>query len=509
MRRRPPLPVELWFAFAVCAALWVCVAWLAYDARRDVLVAAEATGANLARSLAEYEDSSIRAIDLSLRVLREQWTSARPAFDATVARHEEYLRNERVIQVAVVDEEGSLLYSRLPQSGAPNFADRDYFRLQKAAGADRLYISPPVIGRITRQWAIQLSRPLTDAQGRFAGLIVMAVPPPALESIYNDIRLGDKGVISLVRADGEVLARTGELAEAVRVSLAGRAGLRAEDPPEGHYRVRGTIDGVDRFYAYRKLHSYPLTLYVGQSASAVLGPFHEQLAMLVGAGLLASALVVALALLAAARGRERRRFLEERERLMLELHDGCIQSIYAIGLGLENCRRVLERDPARAGGLLAEAGASLNLVIQDLRSFISGVPQSPRTEEQFVEELRRAVPELGERGPRVSFDIDRAAVRALTPEQAVHVQRIAQEAVSNVVRHARASSARVSLALQGREVELDVADDGAGMAPAAKPPLGLGLHHIHARAKKLGGRASVTSSRQGGTRVHVQFPQRA
>lgn len=485
MRGRLPLPREVLIAFIVCtAALWGAIAWLLYDAHRDAIDTANATNANLARSIAEYEDSSMRAIDLSLRVLRDEWARARPAFGATVARHEAYLRKEKVIQVAVLDAAGSVLYSRLSLSGTPNFADRDYFQWQKASGADELYISPPVLGRITGQWAIQLSRRISDAQGGFAGLIVMAVPPPALEGVYKDIRLGEQGVIGLARADGTILARTGD------------------------YGAPGKLDPVDRYMSYRELPSFPLTVFVGQAAATVLAPYYDQQLMLVAGGLLATGLLFTLAALVVARTRERRRFVEERERLMGDLHDSCIQSIYAIGLGLENCRRVMERDPGQAADLLAGAGASLSLVIQDLRSFIAGEPQPARSEEEFVAELRRAVPNLGEGGPAFSFDIDRAAVRALTPEQALQVRRIAQEAVSNVVRHAKAKRARLSLALRGREVELDVEDDGTGINGPPAQHLGLGLHHIQVRARKLGGRASFGPAPRGGTRLLVQFPQR-
>ena len=63
---------------------------------------------------------------------------------------------------------------------------------------------------------------------------------------------------------------------------------------------------------------------------------------------------------------------EERERLFQDMHDGCIQSIYAAGLNLEACLRLIEVNPKKASQMIAEATASLNLVIQELRSFITG-----------------------------------------------------------------------------------------------------------------------------------------
>lgn len=122
-----------------------------------------------------------------------------------------------------------------------------------------------------------------------------------------------------------------------------------------------------------------------------------------------------------------------------------------------------------------------------------------------MREIRRSLPQAGGQGPAISFEIDSAAVRALTPEQAMHVQRIAQEAVSNVVRHAAARHARLTLALRDRRVRLDVSDDGGGMGGDRVARTGLGLHHIQARARKLGGEARVTSSGEG-TRVLVEFP---
>jgi len=67
----------------------------------------------------------------------------------------------------------------------------------------------------------------------------------------------------------------------------------------------------------------------------------------------------------------------------------------------------------------------------------------------------------------------------------------------------------MSLALRDRSIVLQVSDDGEGIAERGREGLGLGLHHIEARARKLGGKASVTSSPAYGTRIAVEFPQRS
>ncbi|HEX6157071.1 MAG TPA: cache domain-containing protein, partial [Burkholderiales bacterium] len=455
------------------------------------------------------QDSSVRAIDLSLQQLREHWQRDPATFGEAVARHEDHLSKERVIQVAVTDRDGWTLYSRLPQPGRLNFADRGYFQVQKSRNTDELHVSEPVLGRITRQWAIQVTRPLFDADKRFAGIIVVAVPPPALELVLQDIQLGEHGVIVLARADGKILARTGGIERAVQVTLAGWPGVGDDQAPGGDFHAPGPVDGIDRFFAYRKLQNYPLTIFLGQGAQTVLQPYYRDRNVLLGAGALATILLLALAALLVARARERARFVEERERVMLELHDSSIQSIYAIGLTLENCRRMLEKRPAQAAQALADAGANLNLVIQDLRAFITGERRGAYSEREFMSEIERIVPPADQGAPQFSVDVDRALVADLTPRQAEHVLRIAREAVSNVVRHANARNARLVLQRRGDRGRLEVSDDGIGISAQGEERLGLGLHHIEARARKLRGSASFQGLTAQGTSVAVEFPCRS
>jgi signal transduction histidine kinase len=499
--------------------VWSLIALLLYQAHQEAIRSASAAARNLARSLADYESSSIQAIDLSLKYLREDWLRDPASFAGVVDRHQEHLKRERVIQVAVLDAEGWTVFSKLPQAQATNFADREYFNLHKRRATDELHISQPLFGRVTRQWAIQFTRPIRDREGRFAGLIVVAVPPPALENVYNDIKLGPDGVIALVRSDGEILARSGDLAKGVTVSLAGMPGTEPDSPVDGQLRGDSTVDGVERFFAYRRLDNYPLTVYVGQGVDTVLAPYYQARKVMIATGALATLFLFAMAQLLIFRARDKakaarleaellegeRRFLEERERLMLDLHDGCIQSIYAIGLNLANCRRLIDQNPARAAQTIAEVEANLSLVIQDLRAFIAGETRD-FSEQEFMAEIERLIPPRDEQRPAFSVDIDPAAVKALNAEQAEHVLRIAREGVSNLIRHAGAGSARLSLQRRSDALCLEVSDDGAGIAAQPAPRSALGLHHITARARKLGGRATVTSKPGEGTRVVVDFP---
>ena len=498
--------------------LWTAIALVLRRAHDDELAAAATAGEHMARVLAEYEGSSLRAIDLTLRYLREDWLRDPASLDQSVARHQEHLHREGLVQVAVVDAEGWTRYSRLPLDKPLNFADREYFRRQKASGRDEMIISEPVMGRITKQWALQFSRPIHDRGGRFAGIIVVALPPPALETVYRDVRPSSDDVVTLLRSDGAVLARTGGLEEASRAPLKGLTGLGQSDPPSGSFQGSGRLDGVARLVAYSKVRSWPLAVYVSQDMEKVLAGYHWQRMVLVTAGAVATALLAVLARLSHSRIRLReqleeheRRSAEGRERMMLELHDGAIQSIYAVGMNLERSREQIDKDPVGAKRAIASASAHLNLVIQDIRNFIAGHTDEPGGEAEFIEQLEGLLPPPSNaEAPQFQVDVDPAVVRELTPSQGLHLLRIAREGVSNVMRHAYAAKARISLSrAAGGRVRLEIADDGIGMREDAAQSRGLGLHHIHARGQKLSGRAIIDSAPGRGTRIEVEFPGKA
>jgi signal transduction histidine kinase len=214
-------------------------------------------------------------------------------------------------------------------------------------------------------------------------------------------------------------------------------------------------------------------------------------------------------------GLERRRtraqlqaLAEERERLFQDMHDGCIQSIYAVGLNLEACMGIMQSNPKKAAEMVAEATASLSLVIQELRSFITGHKLQIAKGEDLRSQIEKAVQAAANQGVSFTVDIDESVMRALTSEQALHMLQIAREAISNATRHANAQSGRVSLQRRRGLVCLEVSDNGRGFVINKVNNRGLGLHHIDARARKMGATAQVSSAPNQGTRVVVKLGRR-
>ena len=195
---------------------------------------------------------------------------------------------------------------------------------------------------------------------------------------------------------------------------------------------------------------------------------------------------------------------QERERLFQDLHDGCIQSVYATRLNLEACLPLLATDPDKATRMIAESTIALNLVLQELRSFITG-HQLQIAGEDLRTHLQTAARAAGNHGLDIKVDIDPDAIAALTGAQAFHVLQIVREGISNAARHASATTGRVMLRNRRGALCLEIVDDGSGFVSGKINKLGLGLHHIRARARKLGGAATVQSSPSRGTRITVTF----
>jgi PAS domain S-box-containing protein len=202
-----------------------------------------------------------------------------------------------------------------------------------------------------------------------------------------------------------------------------------------------------------------------------------------------------------------RALAEERERFFQDMHDGCIQSIYAVGLNLEVCRPLIEANPTKAAQIIAAASANLDMVIQDLRSYITERGQQLLAPRNLRGEIERAIQATEENGPTFALHIDATVEDALTPDQALQLLQIMREGISNATRHAKARSGQLSLQVRDGIICLEVTDDGIGF-DADAPKRGLGLHHINARARNLGGRAVVASTPGHGTRIVVEIPLR-
>ncbi|HKA50296.1 MAG TPA: GAF domain-containing sensor histidine kinase [Candidatus Dormibacteraeota bacterium] len=204
--------------------------------------------------------------------------------------------------------------------------------------------------------------------------------------------------------------------------------------------------------------------------------------------------------------RERQRLIviEERERLARELHDDAVQSLRDITSGLTSAAD-RTRDPVlreRMAGLVR----TVENVIQDLRNHIYGLRPSVLTGRSMEEALQQLGRDFEQQsGTTATVEVDLDAAERLR-DHAGDVVQIVREALSNVWRHASASSCRVRLGLSGDEALLLVQDDGVGFDPGRVERHGHGLRNFRERVERLGGRLEIQSRRDAGTTLRVTIP---
>lgn len=201
-----------------------------------------------------------------------------------------------------------------------------------------------------------------------------------------------------------------------------------------------------------------------------------------------------------------RQSLDERERLARDLHDSVIQSIYAIGLRLSDCRRLIVRDAQQAIQQIGVAVNEINAVIREVRLYISGIEVKVTTGKELEAGMAALVRTLdGAQALRFYLQMDSAAAERLTPFQATHLLFIAKEAMSNSLRHSRARNGGVSLELGEGVVRMIVEDDGVGFDTSVATD-GHGLKNIRARAELLGAACECLSAADHGTRIIIDVP---
>lgn len=199
--------------------------------------------------------------------------------------------------------------------------------------------------------------------------------------------------------------------------------------------------------------------------------------------------------------------LDEKIRLGQDLHDGIIQSLYAAGLTLETVRAIVKSDPEEADRRLEQTRANLNNAIRDVRAYISGLTPEKLRRAGFAHGLSAMLSEL-QSGREAKFEIkiDDEAAGLLTPEQSIEALQIAREAVSNALRHGKATLVSLRMHRSEGEVCLLVQDNGAGFNASRQRDGGHGMGNMRARAQKIGATLQVTSQPGAGARVLATLP---
>jgi len=195
---------------------------------------------------------------------------------------------------------------------------------------------------------------------------------------------------------------------------------------------------------------------------------------------------------------------EERRRLRRDLHDGLGAQLAGLNVQTGALRRLISRDPEGADELVVELRDELRAAIADIRRLVYDLRPPALDDLGLVGALRQLAERYGSEGgqPRVLVEAPEDLPH-LPAAVEVAVYRVAQEALTNVVRHARAKTCMVRLAVK-EDVALEIVDDGVGIP--AERTAGVGLYSMYERAAELGGSCVIEAAPEGGTRVLVRLP---
>jgi signal transduction histidine kinase len=198
--------------------------------------------------------------------------------------------------------------------------------------------------------------------------------------------------------------------------------------------------------------------------------------------------------------------LQERERIAQDLHDGSIQSLYAVSLALEDTEELMGIDPAQALVRLDHAIETIHGTIQEIRDFIMGLDPEARRAVDLLAGLTALTDEF-ERSTTIEVALSSDPDVPLDPDETIQLIQLTREAMSNVARHALATKVNVSVEDHRDVLRLSIIDDGRGFDTAeSQRPGHHGLTNMHARAEALGGSLSIESSPHG-TRVIFEMPR--
>lgn len=277
-------PGLLRIAVSVLVLILMAYWWLLIDNQRSQLAYAERQLELRAEQTSEALAMQIHVLMAGLDYLGDslaaQYLDSREQFDTAVRTAIHTFEQDTILQVAVADATGRIVYSNLAPAEesvqAPvSIANREHFRVhaEGRAPSSGLYVSDPLLGRISGKWSIQLAQPLVN-EGEFAGVLVVSVSPTFISGYFQKVFPHTGGDVALLLNDrGYYLARSTRQADIMGHQVSGALQASLASGADGDkYRLDPAWDGISRNYAWRWVDDYPLAVSVGLDRETALSP---------------------------------------------------------------------------------------------------------------------------------------------------------------------------------------------------------------------------------------------
>jgi signal transduction histidine kinase len=185
---------------------------------------------------------------------------------------------------------------------------------------------------------------------------------------------------------------------------------------------------------------------------------------------------------------------EERRRLRRDLHDGLGPTLASLNLKIDTARNQLKKDPNSADRLLVETKSQIQDTLTDIRHLVYELRPPALDELGLIKAIRAYVEQQYPDGLKISVE---ESVAYLNLPAAVEVAgyRIALEGITNIIRHAQASRAVISIYSEDHSLYVEIRDDGIGLPEPL--PIGIGMTSMRERAEELGGKLVVVPQESG------------
>ncbi|QEE41331.1 MULTISPECIES: sensor domain-containing diguanylate cyclase [unclassified Methylobacterium] len=355
-----------WMALGVLAPVGMLVisGFMLLDLRQDAWDKAEQTSKNLLQVLERDIARNIEMYDLSLRAVVENLKV--PGLDQISPELRQLVLFDRAATaqdmgvMLVLDENGDSIIDAgaVPARKISN-ADRSYFLVHKAQANLGLYISEPLVSRLTTTRMLALSRRINKPDGSFGGVVVGTLKLSYFTRLFSQIDLGRDGAINLYLRDGTRVMRQPYAEADIGVNIAGaptfKGFLREHN---GSFVETSARDGIQRHYTFTRIGDLPLILNVALSTDEIEAEWRMKALTIGVIVLMLCGLTIALSLLF---GRElRRREAMQAELERLSLTDALTR--------LPN-RRAFEDTGARSWKAALRSGKPLSLLIVDADHF--------------------------------------------------------------------------------------------------------------------------------------------
>ncbi len=253
------------FGLLLVAGVWAAIAANLAYLKTQLLASAEHEAANLSYAFERHLIVSLRSFDHLLLLFKEAYERLDGDLDVALWCRSHAILVDHTLQFSVVDERGLLLQNnRGPASVALDLSDREHINRHFGRDDGIMFISKPVVGRISLQATVQLTRRLNKRDGTLAGVVIVSISPESLTGTRGSIDLGPQGLATVVGQDGVIRARATRDAVTAGESLSGTRLFREiQDRPHGTYRAQSALDGIERTFSYRSLTDYPLHINIG------------------------------------------------------------------------------------------------------------------------------------------------------------------------------------------------------------------------------------------------------